>query len=747
MDDLAAECDTLKRLLALHELDRARSWLAGALDMVDAARRVRDETKRTLRDALKHLGADVPLEADAAHALDDEEDGDATVSHDGSARDSDDDDEAAILPPQDMQLPDDDDAPFWVVPQVATEDANADIAMEAAETLSQLSKNKPAHTKRRKALSATETCGELGALIMMNFAIRSGRHEDSIPFSVITEAIDAAQKAAAEAEEAEEAARIAQALDIEEQATAASVAASAAGGTATDVTSLSDLIGLTPVKAESPAADVKDKRGGGSDKKPGAPSTKRGLAAAAAGTRNLFSFAGFQKQDPTTSHRPSAGHDDLVFHPFVDGDRKAAPRLRLWATDLPAVAPVPKNLSEVLNRNEVDVRGMGTPRNFDAEAVFVIWNHENYVTSEARPPFLGTWNSNLDALRLGRPAGMSEPLTSPFAVTRVAGIEYDDDSGDDWDSEGEGSEVAGDEARSEESGLDSDEQSFFADDDDVYSNAEEREEAQMEKSEMDELDARRKRKNVELEPRYDGVFDGVPLKHHPMSQADRMGYVSGAAAAFLEGREYLRIARTILEQAGIAVPAELLSEAELAVAAARKAKDEAAAARAAAGVVVRKAKRIDRPPVSDAHPPLDGSNDASSAVPVPQRQDPASEIATTHRYNTRFSARASQHPAGEGGSPLTPQSGNTPIITVVKKPRARRSAPQPSIAVAMSNLVPAGSEASPVPQQPPSTSPPREPLSALKRSRSPARDAELDRSTSERSQPRAEPEPPVVAAA
>jgi hypothetical protein len=251
MDDLAAECDTLKRLLALHELDRARSWLAGALDMVDAARRVRDETKRTLRDALKHLGADVPLEADAAHALDDEEDGDATVSHDGSARDSDDDDEAAILPPQDMQLPDDDDAPFWVVPQVATEDANADIAMEAAETLSQLSKNKPAHTKRRKALSATETCGELGALIMMNFAIRSGRHEDSIPFSVITEAIDAAQKAAAEAEEAEEAARIAQALDIEEQATAASVAASAAGVTATDVTSLSDLIGLTPVRRQN----------------------------------------------------------------------------------------------------------------------------------------------------------------------------------------------------------------------------------------------------------------------------------------------------------------------------------------------------------------------------------------------------------------------------------------------------------------------------------------------------------------
>jgi hypothetical protein len=28
---------------------------------------------------------------------------------------------------------------------------------------------------------------------------------------------------------------------------------------------------------------------------------------------------------------------------------------------------------------------------------------------------------------------------------------------------------------------------------------------------LDELDARRKRKSVELELRYDGVFDGVPL--------------------------------------------------------------------------------------------------------------------------------------------------------------------------------------------------------------------------------------------
>ena len=235
------------------------------------------------------------------------------------------------------------------------------------------------------------------------------------------------------------------------------------------------------------------------------------------------------------------------------------------------------------------------------------------------------------------------------------------------------------------SDLDSDEQDFFndGDSDGEYSNEEEREENEMDKSERAEMEARRKRKAVELVPRFDGVFDGLPLSRHPMHSCDRMGFFSlGARNAFLEGREYLRMARTILEEAGLPVPEELLTEAERAATAAKIAREAANAARLAGGVVVRKVRK---PPVDGAPVVLgpDGMRPvvASTEAAAKKRQRLPKPAGTPLLANALASHQARPTGSPIGGVPV--DEDDVPLVAVLGKvdlnalPAAQRRSKSP----------------------------------------------------------------------
>jgi hypothetical protein len=726
MEELADCCVDLERFLRNGNYRRARSWLVGAVDMVDAAIRVRDESKQALSAALHHVealneAAGRARNAIAQAAMPTELPVDGKSSRDDGEGPSADnsDDEAPVHE-------DDDDVPLAVelagTPPCAT-------GAEAHATSKPTTRGK-LRSGRTAASELGPTLGELGALILSATAVGWNRNEDSIPFSVIAKTVDDAKQAAIDAQaKAQEAQRTADALE-QAQATLRSRAPSVAS---------------TPSKQVEPASALEGASGGKSGSKPHAPAQggrKSALAAAAVGTRGLSAFGFVAKKAAPDADKNAS--EDLLFNPFVLGDRLPAQSFtKFWAVppdssvDVPASEVTPPTLAAVLNRNELEVGGMGAPRSFNAETLFVLWAHENYVNSEMRPPFLGTWNSTLDTVRMVRPQA-SSALAEPFSVSRVAGVEYDEDSGDDWDSDGEGTDVGGDEDRSDESEVSND--SFFDDGSD-FENDEEREEHAMQKGERDELEARRRRRVAELVPRYEGVFDSMPLSRHPLSHASRVGYATNHHAISVnEGREFnLRIARAIYEAANVAIPDELLTAAEMQLTAAKKAKEAAALAKAAAGVVVRKAKR-EKPPKpvaapSDRPAPSAGPTAAQVSAPEPP-VDPSRvvRVLRTRKILSPTSApdtfpplaqdapKAVEVVEGGGNAGVSP----LPEDPVNQPPRvsSQRSAspPRPIDTAAPSSTTSPPApypDPSPLPLAPPSWA--SAPPAAPKRSRSPAR--------------------------
>ena len=166
--------------------------------------------------------------------------------------------------------------------------------------------------------------------------------------------------------------------------------------------------------------------------------------------------------------------------------------------------------------NIEDYTSFGVPKSFNGEIVLSAWFSVNYEQVQARPAYYGTYNTKLsNVLSFGRCTGSEMP--------RASAIDYDADSGDEWDEPAEGDRVEDDkDEESETSDESSSEDEKFINDDQLeFINEEDREEHAQFCREQARLKKQREQKVPPPAIIY-GPFVDLPLMRHPARNKDSL---------------------------------------------------------------------------------------------------------------------------------------------------------------------------------------------------------------------------------
>ncbi|KPI86514.1 hypothetical protein ABL78_4416 [Leptomonas seymouri] len=169
---------------------------------------------------------------------------------------------------------------------------------------------------------------------------------------------------------------------------------------------------------------------------------------------------------------------------------------------------------------------------FDNEVVFSGFFAIGYDPCQSRPPYFGTYNhlqegnlNEVELLQMARFAPGGE-------IPRLSNIDYDYDSGDDWDvMEGDEDIAASSSEDSEENSklnsLDSSDLDFINDDDEEDSDCD------IQRRVMEARQRRlfRLRNKDKLVPSYSGPFVGLPNDEHPLRNFDEMERIAPLTAA------------------------------------------------------------------------------------------------------------------------------------------------------------------------------------------------------------------------
>ncbi|KAG5506282.1 hypothetical protein JIQ42_07900 [Leishmania sp. Namibia] len=159
---------------------------------------------------------------------------------------------------------------------------------------------------------------------------------------------------------------------------------------------------------------------------------------------------------------------------------------------------------------------------FDNEVVFAGFFAIGYDPCQSRPPYFGTYNhlqegglNEVELLQMGR-----FPLRG--GIPRLSNIDYEYDSGDDWDVMEGDEDIAmsssGDSDEADDMGsLDSSELEFIDDDDDDS-------DCDIQRKIMEARQRRlhRLRNKDKLVPSYSGPFVGIPIDEHPLRGFDEL---------------------------------------------------------------------------------------------------------------------------------------------------------------------------------------------------------------------------------
>ncbi|CBZ24374.1 conserved hypothetical protein [Leishmania mexicana MHOM/GT/2001/U1103] len=245
---------------------------------------------------------------------------------------------------------------------------------------------------------------------------------------------------------------------------------------------------------------------------------------------NLSSHAmnGGARRDPGKTRSHMVDEESSLLHPPMYCDEGAPSRARVCVRDFNAMI-------EASNGQEVPVRDLlrqcgcafhaavSDPyASFDNEVVFVGFFAIGYDPCQSRPPYFGTYNhlqegnlNEAELLQMGR-----FPLRR--GIPRLSNIDYEYDSGDDWDvMEGDEDIAASSSSDSDkDSGLDSLDSSDleFIDDSDSDSDCE----TQRKIMEARQRRLHRLRNKSKLVPSYSGPFVGIPTDEHPLRGFDEL---------------------------------------------------------------------------------------------------------------------------------------------------------------------------------------------------------------------------------
>jgi hypothetical protein len=242
--------------------------------------------------------------------------------------------------------------------------------------------------------------------------------------------------------------------------------------------------------------------------------------ARAAPVRSLISY-GFSAEK-----RKGGGADDtLLFSQFVPAARHVPPRLAFWGDNAARELSLSQS-TPPLSSTETSCHG---PDGFCKEVVFSGFSAIGFEPAQARPSYWGTMNPMLNDTELLTLARY--PLGSP--MPQVSTLNYDCDSGDDWDvmdSDDDDVDASDDEEGESDSSADGSEDSFI--DDDACSDSDNEQVSSF-------INARARRQNRlrgkdRLVPTFTGPFEGLSTGMHPLNGQSHFVVSQGLTSAFIE---------------------------------------------------------------------------------------------------------------------------------------------------------------------------------------------------------------------
>ncbi|CAG9570039.1 Chromatin_assembly_factor_1_subunit_A_-_putative [Leishmania major strain Friedlin] len=243
---------------------------------------------------------------------------------------------------------------------------------------------------------------------------------------------------------------------------------------------------------------------------------------------NLSSHAmnGGARRDPGKSKSHNVDEESSLLHPPMYCDEGTPSKANVCVRDFNAMI-------EASNAQEVPVRDLlrqcgcafhaavSDPyASFDNEVVFVGFFAIGYDPCQSRPPYFGTYNhlqegnlNEAELLQMGR-----FPLRR--GIPRLSNIDYEYDSGDDWDvMEGDEDIAASSSSDSDKDtaldSLDSSDLEFIDDSDSDC-------DTQRKIMEARQRRLHRLRNKSKLVPSYSGPFVGIPTDEHPLRGFDEL---------------------------------------------------------------------------------------------------------------------------------------------------------------------------------------------------------------------------------
>ncbi|TPP46604.1 Chromatin assembly factor 1 subunit A family protein [Leishmania donovani] len=253
---------------------------------------------------------------------------------------------------------------------------------------------------------------------------------------------------------------------------------------------------------------------------------------------NLSSHAmnGGARRDPGKSKSHMVDEESSLLHPPMYCDGGAPSKAKVCVRDFNAMI-------EASNAQEVPVRDLlrqcgcafhaavSDPyASFDNEVVFVGFFAIGYDPCQSRPPYFGTYNhlqegnlNEAELLQMGR-----FPLRC--GIPRLSNIDYEYDSGDDWDvMEGDEDIAASSSSDSDKDtaldSLDSSDLEFIDDSDSDC-------DTQRKIMEARQRRLHRLRNKSKLVPSYSGPFVGIPTDEHPLRGFDELERFAPLNAAY-----------------------------------------------------------------------------------------------------------------------------------------------------------------------------------------------------------------------
>ncbi|GET86526.1 hypothetical protein, conserved [Leishmania tarentolae] len=234
------------------------------------------------------------------------------------------------------------------------------------------------------------------------------------------------------------------------------------------------------------------------------------------------------RRDPGRSRSHMVDEESSLLHPPMYCDGGAPSKVKVCVRDFNAMI-------EASNAQKVPVRDLlrqcgcafhaafSDPyASFDNEVVFAGFFAIGYDPCQSRPPYFGTYNhlqegnmNEAELLQMGR-----FPLR--HGIPRLSNIDYEYDSGDDWDvMEGDEDIAASSSSDSDKNAaldsLDSSDLEFIDD-----SNSDSDCETQRKIMEARQRRLHRLRNKSKLVPSYSGPFAGIPMDEHPLRGFDEL---------------------------------------------------------------------------------------------------------------------------------------------------------------------------------------------------------------------------------